>query len=268
MSSSAPARDDKGYYHLPDDTRLMSVTTITEHGVPKPGLVHWAAIEVARSAVENIPWLSRTRGRDAREQAYEWLRRAALRKRDEAAEFGGLFHDYAEAHILERPMPDPGPDMRPFVDALHRFLDEHQPVFHAAEMVVANTGDRWAGRLDAVVQLPRYGPELLTLDWKSGRKVYDEAALQLSAYRRAKCGWLRDGTQVTPPATEGGVVVHVRPDAWPDRGGYRLYKVDTSDEVYDSFLAARDVAYGWTRRERKRAVTVLDLPELAPADAA
>lgn len=260
----APIRDDKGYYHLPDGSKQMSVTTISEYGIPKPGLVHWAAIEVARCAIAHIPKLARLRGEAAREDAYQWLRRAAERKRDEAAEFGSLFHDYAEADVLGKPMPTPSKEMRPFIDALKRFLDDHQPTFHATEMVVARVGDRWAGRLDAYVTLPRYGDDLLILDWKSGRSVYDEAALQLSAYRRAEVAWLADGTQVEPMQATGGVVVHVRPEKWDDgkHGGYRLYRTDTSDQVYESFLAARDVAYGWTRREKKRAVTVLDLPPL------
>lgn len=256
----APMRNDEGYYVLPDNTHLMSVTTIIEHGVPKPGLVHWAAIEVARCAIDVIPKLSRLRGETAREDAYQWLRRAAERKRDTAAELGSAIHDHVEARILGAPTPRPTDEQRPFIAAFDRFLDEHQPVFHATEMVVANPADGWAGKLDVAMQLPRYGPALLTGDWKTGRKVYDEAAMQLSAYRRASRGWLMDGTQVEPTATEAAVVVHIRPDVHEKTGGYRLYQIDTSDEVYASFLAARDVAYGWTRRRAKRAVTVLDLP--------
>ena len=265
----APVRDDDGWYHLPqpDGTELLllSVTNILDGGIAKPGLVHWAAIEVARCALANLPPLVRGRGGDAREEAFQWLRRAAERKRDEAAEFGGLMHDHVEARILGTPTPRPTDEQRPFIAAFDRFLDEHQPQFEATEMTVANPGDRWAGRLDAIGTLPRLGPDLQTIDWKTGRKVYDEAALQLAAYRRAKCGWLNDGTKVQPPATTGGVVVHIRPDVHEKTGGYRLYRTDTSDDVYASFLAARDVAIGWTRRKKKRAVTVLDLPPLAAA---
>lgn len=263
----APIRDEDGWYHLPqsddDDLLLMSVTTLIEHGIPKPGLKHWAAIEVARCAIDSIPLLSRVRGEAARNETYEWLRRAADRKLDEAAEFGGAIHDHVEARILGTPTPDPTDEQRPFIEAFDRFLDDHQPVFHATEMVVANPDDRWAGRLDAVGQLPRYGDDMLVIDWKTGRKVYDETALQLAGYRRATCGWIKDGTPVEPIATTGGVVVHIRPDVHEKTGGYRLYRTDTSDEVYASFLAARDVAIGWTRRKKKRAVTVLDLPPLA-----
>ncbi|GAA0897890.1 hypothetical protein [Pseudonocardia zijingensis] len=265
VAARAPQRNDDGYYVLPDDTHLMSVTTIIEHGIPKPGLVHWAAIEVARCAISAIPKLARLRGEAAREDAYQWLRRAAERKRDEAADLGSAVHDAVEAHVLGAPAPLPTDEQRPFLDAFHRFCDEHQPEFHAAEMVVGNPDDGWAGKLDVCLQLPRLGPAILLGDWKTGRKVYDEAALQLSAYRRATVGWLKDGTQVEPLTTEAAVVVHIRPDVHEKTGGYRLYQADTSDDVYASFLAARDVAYGWTRRRAKRAITVLNLPPLAGA---
>lgn len=264
----APIRDDQGWYTLPDGTRLLSVTNVIEAGIPKPGLVHWAAIEVAKCALAHIPRLARLRGESAREDAYQWLRRAAERKRDEAADLGGILHDHYEARVLAAPTPAVTDLARPFVAAFDRFLDEHQPTFHAAEMVVAHPADGWAGKLDVAMQLPRLGPAIVLGDWKTGRKVYDEAALQLAAYRRAKVGWLRDGTEVEPVATERAVVVHIRPEVHEKTGGYRLYQVDTSDEVYGSFLAARDVAYSWTRRKAKRAVTVLDLPPLAEAEVA
>lgn len=261
-TAAAPMRNDEGYYVLDDGTHLMSVTTIIEHGIPKPGLVHWAAIEVARCAIEHIPQLTRLRGQTARDNYYEWLRRAAERKRDDAADLGTLLHDVYEARVLGAPTPRPTAEQRPFIAAFDRFLDDHQPVFQAAEMVVGHRGDRWAGKLDAAGVLPRLGLQPQLIDWKTGRKVYDEAALQLSAYRRARCGWLRDGTEIEPPTTDGAVVVHVRPDVHEKHGGYRIYRADTSDDVYASFLAARDVAYGWTRRRKKAAITVLNLPAL------
>jgi len=257
----APIRDNDGIYHTPYGD-FMSVTTMIEHGVPKPGLVHWAAIEVARCAIEVIPRLARLRGEQAREDAYQWLRRAAERKRDAAAELGGKLHDVYEARVLGAPTPEPTDEERPFFEAFARFLDDHHPEFHAAEMVVANPDDLWCGKLDVAMTLPRLGPVIVLGDWKTGKKVYDEAALQLSAYRRAKVGWLSDGTEVEPTPTERAVVVHIRPDVHAKTGGYRIYQIDTSDEVYRSFLAARDVALTWTRRKKKRAVTVLDLPPL------
>lgn len=259
VPGTAPSRDNEGYYTLPDGTRCMSVTTIIGHGVPKPGLVHWAAIEVARCAVDNVPKLSRLRGEEAREDCYQWLRRAAERKRDTAAELGSAVHDACEAHVLGTPWPTPAPEQRPFLDAFHQFIDDHNPTFHATEMKVANPAERWAGTIDAVVQIPALGPAMVLIDYKSGRSLYDDHALQLSAYRRATVGWLKDGTEVEKIATERAIIVHLRPDVHAEHGGYRLYQVDTSDEVYTSFLTARDLAYGWTRRRKKRAVTLLEL---------
>lgn len=266
--AQAPMRNDKGYYATPYGD-FLSVTTLIEGGVPKPGLVHWAAIEVAKCALESIPKLARLRGETAREEAYQWLRRAAERKRDAAADLGNQLHDHVERRILGAPVPKPTDEQRPFIEAFDRFLDDHQPVFEATEMVVCNPDDQWAGKLDTIMQLPSYGPALLTGDWKTGKSTYDENALQLSAYRRPSVAWLRDGTEIVPPPTEGGVVVHIRPDKHADRGGYRLYQVDTSDQVYESFLRARDVTLGWTKRPSKRAVTVWDLKPVAkPAAAA
>lgn len=255
--TQAPMRNDKGIYSTPYGD-FYSVTTFIEGGVPKPGLVHWAAIEVARCAMESVPRLTRLRGETARDDAYQWLRRAAERKRDTAADLGSALHDVYEARVLGAPMPKPTEEQAPFFRAFQQFLDDEQPEFEAAELVVSNPDDQWAGKLDTSLRLPRRGPALLTGDWKTGKKVYDEAALQLAAYRRAKVGWLRDGTEITPPATDGGVVVHIRPDVHAKTGGYRVYQIDTSDEVYAAFLAARDVTLSWTKRPAKRAVTVWD----------
>lgn len=251
-----PQRNDDGYYVLPDGTHLMSVTNIINHGVPQGWMEHWVGLEVARLALDSIPQLSRLRGPAARQEFCQWLRYAATRKRDEAADFGTSIHNLVEAEIIGEPAPDPTAEQQPYIDAFHRFCDYHQPNFEAAELVVANLQERHAGKGDFWAHLPIVGDGLSLGDWKTGKKVYDDAALQSSAYRRSPIGWLRDGREVTPPATERGLIVHLRPDKYPDTG-YRVYTADTSDEVYASFLAARDVAYGWTRRRKKRALVMV-----------
>ena len=66
--------------------------------------------------------------------------------------------------------------------------------------------------------------------------VYPEAGLQMSAYRRAKVCWLRDGSRVPMPATaEVGVVLHLRPE------GYRLYPARCGDLEYAYFRHAQMV---------------------------
>jgi hypothetical protein len=49
------------------------------------------------------------------------------------------------------------------------------------------------------------------------------------------------------------VVVHIRPQKYPDTG-YRIYPMDTSDDVYDCFLSARKTAVKWMKGLEKTAV--------------
>lgn len=118
-------------------------------------------------------------------------------------------------------------------------------------MVLANFTDGWAGKGDAWVwlTLPDAGPVpvLVLLDWKTGKNIYPEVAVQLAAYSRAEVGFLRNGTQVTPPRVDHAVVVHLRPSKYPKTGGYRVRRVDISDATYAAFRTAQATAEGWVR---------------------
>lgn len=247
----APIRDNDGYYHMADGRKLISVTTIIENGIPKPNLVHWAAWEVARCAMDWLGRLLRARGDEERTATLRWLQRAAERKRDDAAALGTAIHDAAEAHILGSPWPEPTEEQRPYVEAFARFCLHWQPRWEAAEMVLANLTDGWAGKGDAWMWLtiPDLGPEpiLVLTDWKTGKNIYPEVAMQLSAYSRAEVGFLRDGTQITPPKVSHAVVVHLRPSKYPKTGGYRVRPVDISDATYSAFRHAQATAEGWVR---------------------
>lgn len=267
-SPAAPTRGKDGFYTLPDNTRLISVTTILKRGIPKENLVHWSAREVAQCAMDNLPRLSRVRGKTARDETFRWLRGAAETKRDNAAKLGSAIHDIAEAQILGEPHRDATEEERPFVDAFLRFYECEKPEYEATELVVANPADGWAGTLDAAAQLPTLAARfpdvagLQAVDYKTGNGIYGEASLQLAAYRRATIGWLKNGTQVEPPATVGAVVVHLRPQRYPDTG-YRVFPMDTGDEAYAAFLAARDVAMRWTEKFAKSIVGEPFEPESA-----
>jgi hypothetical protein len=265
--STRPLRDDDGYYHMPDGRKLISVTNAIGDGVPKPGLVHWAAWEVARCAMDYLPRLLRARGDEQRRAMLGWLQKAAERRRDSAADLGTSIHDAVDATILGTPWPEPTEDQRPYLDAFARFCDRWQPEFEASEMVVANLTAGYAGKGDAWTWLilPDIGKVLTILDWKTGKATYPEVGLQLSAYARAEVAWLRDGTQVTPPCPEHAVVVHLRPDKYPQTGGYRIRPVDIGDETYATFLHAKATAEDWVRG-RSKTVLGKAYPEPKPLD--
>lgn len=250
----APPTRVQGYYTTPYG-RFMSVTTLLEGGLAAPELQFWYAKETAQRAIDNIPKLARLRGFEAREEARKWLAKAAVEKRDEAAARGTWVHDVAELKVLGAPWPEPDEEKAPFVEAVDRFLADHAPEFEATELTVANPADGWAGTCDGWARLPRtvYGNTLVILDYKTSKSARSKTAMQLAAYQRATVGWLKDGTEVEPPRAEHAVLVHLRPDAYPDTG-YAIYPLDTSDAVYAAFLSVRDVALNWTKGLAKTAL--------------
>jgi hypothetical protein len=269
-----PARQGNGYYadHNTGD-RLRSVTTILSGGVPKPGLVHWAGQMCTDCAIDHLPALVvASRFPDQLAELRSWILRAHTRKKDERAEVGSAVHAIIEARLLGTTPPASvkvgeeewaldGPELAPYLENLQRFLDEWRPEFTASEMVVANPEDGYAGTLDftlsakgligQALRASGYAIDLaqdLMGDTKTGGEwdritsaghvhgVYPEAGLQMSAYRRAKVCWLRDGSRVPMPATnEVGVVLHLRPE------GYRLYPAACGDLQYRYFRHAQMV---------------------------
>jgi hypothetical protein len=235
----------RGYYTDPETKqKLISVTTVLSNGVPKPALMHWAAVEVARCALDNVVTLAKaTRTIDGTERCFQWLRNAAERKRDTAANVGSVVHSFIEATILGTPMPEVDEVSAPFLEQFRRFVIDFDVEFTASEAVVANRSAGWAGTLDWMAHLRAY-PDLGHVmgdtktggDLASGKGVYPEAGLQMSAYRQAEVLWLRDGSTVPMPATDSAVVLHLRPD------GYRVVPVRADEWMYAAFLAAKAVA--------------------------
>lgn len=244
----------QGWYRVPGtDTKLRRVTTILSQGFPKPQLVFWAANTTAADAFATLPTLVRASLRpDDKEAAYDWLRKGHIRKKDERAEIGGAVHDLVEARVLGNPLPEAllnDRELAPFLDNFLRFVAEWEIEFEASEMVVGNLTDGWAGTLDYLFRSRRIAAALKvparTLfvgDTKTGgeldeKGVYPEAGLQMSAYRRAEVGWLRDGTQVPMPAVHDvGIVLHLRPE------GYRPMPLKCGDDVYEAFRHVQQVA--------------------------
>lgn len=218
-----------------------SVTTIIKGGLPAPALMAWGIKSVAEYAVENANRLGRMvqaaeGDPEALDGVVAWLKGSPYRERDRAADLGTTLHELAEAHALGKPLPEAPLPAQPQLAQFHRFLDDWDPEFEMAEASVYNRTEQYAGTLDAIVARFRKAPALgrVLLDYKGGKGVYPEAGLQLSAYRHAEFVGL-DGEEIPMPATDGGMVLHLRPD------GYALLPVDTGDEVFRSFLFVREV---------------------------
>ena len=261
-----------GWYRDPvTGAKLRRVTTILNLGSSKEALVFWAANFTAQVAIESLPQLlAGSRTRLEREESYDWLRRAHIRRKDERGDVGTAVHKIQESKILGTPIPADlldDQELAPYIDNFLAFVRDWEIDFEASEMVVGNYDDGYAGTLDYLYRSPviarLLGLPLDTLfggDTKTGgeldvKGVYAEAALQLAAYRRAKVCWLRDGTQLPMPAVHStGIVLHLRPE------GYRVFPVECGDEVYAAFQHMQKVA-AWTSGLAKTVISEpLQLP--------
>ncbi|MFF3511585.1 hypothetical protein [Streptomyces sp. NPDC002573] len=247
-------KPSQGWYRVPGtDIKLRRVTTILSQGFPKPQLVFWAANLTAADAFATLPKLVAASLRpEDKEEAYDWLRKGHIRKKDERGEIGGAVHDVIEAKVLGAPIPESflsDEEIAPFIDHFLRFVSEWEIEFEASEMTVGNFADGWAGKLDylfrsrLIARLLKVPPQTLFIgDTKTGgeldeKGVYPEAGAQMSAYRRAEVAWLRDGTQIPMPKVHDvGIVLHLRPE------GYRPMPLKCGDEVYEVFRHVQQVA--------------------------
>jgi hypothetical protein len=260
--------------------KLRRVTTILSQGSTKGDvLALWAANLVAETAFAHLPQLvAASRRAETRTEMYDWLRRAPLRKKDERADIGSAVHSIIEAHVLGQPIPAElvdDPEMAPYLANFLQFVEEWQVTFEASEMVVGNRTAGYAGTLDYLLRSRLIAAEfdipadtVLMGDTKTGgeldvKGVYPEAALQMSAYRRAEVAWLRDGSTVPMPATHStGVVLHLRPE------GYRLIPVACGDDVFAVFRIVQQAA-DWVSGLSKTVVgQALTLPAVTEERAA
>lgn len=206
-----------------------------------------------------------------RDLALRWLKGAAERHRDEAAVRGIAVHDEAEALVLEQAheagrLIIAGAELTPWPAGLegyqHAFtswLTDFQPRFEATEATVFNRQQAYAGTLDCLawVRLDPDRPEemLLIVDYKSGRAIYPDVALQLSAYARSEFIGLPDGVTALPmPQPQAGAVLHLTA-----KGQYKFRLVRIDEPVYDAFRFAREV-YRWVKETASTAL----LQELTP----
>lgn len=247
-------KPSQGWYRVPGtDIKLRRVTTILNGGYPKPELMFWAANLTAADAFATLPRLVSASLRPAeKEEAYDWLRKGHIRKKEERGDLGTAAHTLVESHVLGTPLPEEllsDEEMAPYLDNFLRFVAEWEVEFEASEMTVGNFAHGYAGKLDylfrsrLIAAALKVAPNTLFLgDTKTGgeldeKGVYPEAGLQMSAYRRAEVGWLRDGTQIPMPSIHDvGIVLHLRPE------GYRPMPLKCGDDVFDAFLHVKKVA--------------------------
>lgn len=235
-----PKDSDLGRYYPWKDEKYVSVTTIIKEGIPKPGLNKWFMKMLAELAAKNRKELALMNQMTAK----EWLLEQRLSGGDEAALLGTRVHSLFEKEVEGKEVRPPTKAEQPYIDAFHQFRADHSPEFIETESTVFNRTYGYAGTMDAVV---RIGGKCYVVDYKTGKKVWPEAALQLAAYKHAEFIGRARGLEDELQTCDGGLILHVRPE------GYRVVPVDTSDATFDTFLSALDV-FRWNRIDGESAI--------------
>jgi hypothetical protein len=199
----------RGHSYQLDGVKVPGVTTVTGN-LPKNALIDWAGRVTAEYAVDHWDELS-AQPHSAR---LNTLTRARYSATSKAALRGTQIHALGEQVSLGHQV-DAG-EHQSEVEAYARFLDRWQVEVLATETPCASTQWGYAGTADAWATFGRgqYAGQRVLLDIKTGRGVYDETALQLTAY--AHCDlWQPDGpeSEAEQPPVDAVVVAHILTDA-------------------------------------------------------
>lgn len=237
---------DEGRFYVWHGERYRSVTTMISGGLPKPALIGWGIKLTAAAAVREYEWLGQIIAHQGPDEAARWLRGAPHRDRDRKAKLGSRVHEAAEAYVLEAPYPEWDAEAAPYLRGFLRWLEDFRPRFLAVEAPVFSHSQRYAGTLDAIVEidaptlarskgLPVDRPVRLLIDYKTGG-VYPEVALQLAAYRYGE-SYVRLPTSDEEPLPDVDLcaAVLLQPDA------YEFRPVVADEDIFRRFLYVREV---------------------------
>lgn len=235
------------YVHPETAEKQPGVTSVLGM-LGKPFLAPWSAKLVAEFAVANLGEIV---GLTMREPAaaIELMKGAPRRYTANAADRGTQAHDIFERMAKGETLGRLHPEMQPYAKAFGEFLDEFRPRFRYLEATIWSETGGWAGSFDVMADFdadvlgldPAEGPQLLVGDWKTTKSVYEEVALQLSAYAAGDYIVEADGERIELPKVDGGFVFHVAHD-----GTWSMIPVRCDEAVLEFFLALRKV-YTWEK---------------------
>ena len=209
-----------------------SVTTICNEK-DKPALRYWAARQAAEYAVRHP------------DASADQIAKAPWRERDRAAARGSSIHA-----AIEDPQKWVDSDIAPAVRQAYDLLSALRLEVIAVEVPVFSRSESYAGTVDAIVRGDATRGEKWLLDWKSGKGVWPDMALQLSAYAHAEWAGYYAGPEtsyradlwqpVTPSWSRSkALIAHITDSEWS------AYVVPVDGPVWDAFRGLR-VSKRWT----------------------
>ena len=128
-------------------------------------------------------------------------------KRDEAASLGSEIHDLADGLVRGQPLPEMAENVRDRVVKYADWWNACGWTLRTSEALLVNPSIGYGGTLDLLAR-DRDGRTVLA-DIKTGRAVYHEAVLQLTAYAMAEVLQDHNGQVFKMPEVDRYVILHV-----------------------------------------------------------
>ena len=157
------------------------------------------------------------------------LRSAATEERDKAAKLGTAVHDAAASNVAVADAPE---ELRARLGQFYDWTAASEAQIIASEFQVFNLAAGYAGTVDALVRFP--SGQTWLVDYKTGKGVYGDHALQLSAYAHAEFAGSDDAiderTTRLLKSIAGMAVLHLADDHW------EFMAIRNDDETYAAFL--------------------------------
>jgi hypothetical protein len=213
---------------------VPSVTNVID-SLGKPFLQTWYAKRAAEDAVKvssTHPGLTQNKPYEA----IKWISKAAERTTLLAAGLGDRVHNAAEM-LARGDSPEIDAQMRPYIDSYEKFISECQPDFLYLEATAYGTTDKegaalgFAGTADFIATI---NGKTYVGDYKTGKSIHTEAALQLSSLSHADEIFDEETEELTPlPEIHGGLVVHLTAN------GYNLYTITDLEQPWVEFQKLR-----------------------------
>jgi hypothetical protein len=220
----------------------------------KSGSFGWVASTICSRYAVHGSGLEQFSTDNCDHDAKQYCERCAfLRSRFDAewgakADLGTHVHHMALSWASKEPLLDDAVSA-PYIDALAKFYEDHQPEWEHLERTVEGTqdGHEYRGQFDAIGTFLWNGERRMGLiDFKTSKSVYfTEDTAQLAAYRYADALTTWEDKAVISrepmPEVEFTAILWLRPD-----GEYRFVEMLSDREAFGQFLKLREL-WGWQR---------------------
>jgi len=173
--------DAKKHHYTVDGVTVDGVTSILNI-INKPALVYWSANKAAEYIEKNLP-IGRALDELEVKKLASGCKTAHRTLKDDAADIGTMFHNWAAQHIQGKNPDKPLNSM--LLKAVEQFLqwiDDKKVKFKNSERVVYSKKYNYAGTYDFTAIID--GKRVLG-DIKTSTGIWDEYWLQVAAYKQA-----------------------------------------------------------------------------------